>query len=153
LKALTKELELTTTKVVKTSKGRSFIWKLQSATEDILHSTLCEEQWVDEEASQPPMPITTLAVLTTRISNMPATMQLRDPTAKQHLIKTKHVHQSQTQNTKQHTWEHSYHHAERASTHCTRTQCATKTTLFHETPGTLDFPQGYFHPSVRRGTG
>jgi hypothetical protein len=59
LKALTEELELTTTKVVKTSKGRSFIRKLQSTIEDILQPTLYEEQRVDKEASQPPMPVTT----------------------------------------------------------------------------------------------
>ncbi len=54
LKALTKELEMSTAKDVKTSKGRAFIWKLQGAIDAILHPPVRNEQKMDGADSNPP---------------------------------------------------------------------------------------------------
>jgi hypothetical protein len=98
LKALTKELVMSTAKVANTRKGRAFIWKFQGDIDAILHPPVGDKQRVDAADTNPPTPVDRLAVPITRISDAPAIMQTQDPTVKRQLIKTKCVHQRQTQN-------------------------------------------------------
>ena len=93
LKALTKELETTTGQVAQTHKGRALIKELGKAIKAILHPPAAGEQRVDnnisametQRANEDMVPIT-------RISDAPAIMRARDPTARRNLIKDTRTH-------------------------------------------------------------
>jgi len=87
LKALTEELEMTTSKVAQTHKGRALIKALGKAIKTILHPTAAEEQRVDNniQVMEPQRENEDMAPIT-RISDAPAIMRARDPTAKRNLI-------------------------------------------------------------------
>jgi len=99
LKALTEELDMTTSQVAQTHKGRALIKALGKAIKAILHPTAAGEQRVDnnirvietQRANEDMAPIT-------RTSDAPAIMRARDPTAKRNLIKDTHTHRSLTRN-------------------------------------------------------
>jgi len=99
MKALTKELEMTTGLVAQTHKGRTLIKALGKAIKAILHPPNASEQRVDnsicevetQRANEDIAPIT-------RISDAPAIMRARDPTAKRYLIKDTRTHRRLTQN-------------------------------------------------------
>ena len=99
LKALTEELEMTTSQVAQTHKGRALIKALGKAIKTILHPTAAGEQRVDnnirvmetQRENEDMAPIT-------RISDAPAIMRARDPTAKRNLIKDTRTHRRLTRN-------------------------------------------------------
>jgi hypothetical protein len=93
LKALTEELEMTTGIAAQTHKGRVLIKALGKAIKAILNPPMASEQRVDnsihevetQRANETIAPIT-------RISDAPAIMKARDPTAKRNLIKDTRTH-------------------------------------------------------------
>jgi len=99
LKALTEELEMTTSQVAQTHKRRALIKALGKAIKTILHPTAADEQRVDnniqvmetQRENEDMAPIT-------RISDAPAIMRARDPTAKRNLIKDTRTHRRLTRN-------------------------------------------------------
>ncbi len=99
LKALTKELQTSTGIVLQIHKVRNLIKCLRDALDVILTPQTCVEQRVTKSnsnevplvESENPLPIT-------QISDAPEIMQMRDPTAKRNLSKTKWTHWQQTQN-------------------------------------------------------
>jgi hypothetical protein len=99
LKALTEELEMTTGQVAQMHKGRALIKELGKAIKAILHPPTAGEQRVDnnirametQRANEDMAPIT-------RISDAPAIMRARDPTAKRNLIKDTRTHRRLTRN-------------------------------------------------------
>ena len=87
LKALTDELQTTTTLATGTTKGRRLIKHLAKAIKSILSSQTVVEQRVDTETVRDreqsvEAPIVTIQ----RILDAPAIMHTRDPTAKRNLI-------------------------------------------------------------------
>ena len=99
LKALTKELEMTTCILAKTHKGHTLIKVLGKAITAILNPPTASKQRVDNNIREvetqhknediAPIPI---------ISYTPAIMKARDLTAKRNLIKDTHTHRRITQN-------------------------------------------------------
>ncbi len=99
LKALTEELETSTGIAAKTHKGRTLIKVLAKAIKTILTPPAVSEQRVDNnirevETQRENEDITPI----TRISDAPAIMKARDPTAKRNLIKDARTHRRITQN-------------------------------------------------------
>jgi hypothetical protein len=99
LKALTKELEVTTGIADKMHKGCTLIKSLGKAIKAILNPPIASKKRVDnsirEEATQRG---TEDKVPIKRISDAPAIMKAPDPTAKRNLIKDTRTHQRITPN-------------------------------------------------------
>jgi hypothetical protein len=100
LKALTEELETSTGIAAKTHKGRMLIKELGKAIKAILQPPDAGEQRVDDyiREMEPQRANEDIAPPITRISDAPAIMRARDPTAKRNLIKDTHTHRRQTRN-------------------------------------------------------
>ena len=99
LKALTEELQKETKLAAGTTKGRRLIKSLGKAIKAILAPPNEEEQRVSNEmvresVTEDDAPIVTIQ----RITEAPAIMQTRDPTAKRNLINTARIHRRQTRN-------------------------------------------------------
>ena len=99
LKALTEELQHETKFAAGTTKGRNLIKSLGKAITAILAPPHEEEQRVGTKivrASEPgdEAPIVTIQ----RITDSPAIMHTRDPTAKHNLINTARINRRQTRN-------------------------------------------------------
>jgi hypothetical protein len=92
LKALTEELQNETKLAAGTTKGRRLIKSLGKAIKAILAPPNEEEQRVTENPMSENAPIRMIQ----RISDAPAILQTRDPTAKRNLIKTARLHRRQT---------------------------------------------------------
>jgi len=99
LKALTKELETSTGAAAKTHKGRMLIKVLGKAIKAILNPPSMSEQRVDDNMYmvETQREHGDSAPTITRISDAPAIMKARDPTAKRNLINEKRTHQRITQ--------------------------------------------------------
>jgi hypothetical protein len=96
LKALTEELTTETTVAVGTTKGNALLTLLRTHLDKlILPPTPGEEQRVT--GSQPPDPQHE-SMEFQRVTDSPAIMQARDPTAKRNLVKTVRTHRRQTRN-------------------------------------------------------
>jgi hypothetical protein len=96
-KELTKERETSTRQVVITQKGRAFIQKLKGAIDGILELAIQDKQRVDTIHIKSPPAVKIFLILIIRILDAPAMIKTHDPAVKQQLIKTKYVHQKQTQ--------------------------------------------------------
>ncbi len=97
LKALTEELQATTKIATETTKGRRLIKHLAKAIKTILSPPNVVEQRVDTETVREREPsVEAPIVLIQRISDAPAIMHARDPTAKRNLINTAHIHRRKT---------------------------------------------------------
>jgi hypothetical protein len=93
LKALTEELQSSSDLAAKTHKGRLLIKYLQQAIDVILNPLMLGEQKVDMTHDNVlPENVTVAPQTITKITNVLTIMQTRDPTAKQNLIKTTHIH-------------------------------------------------------------
>ena len=93
LKALTKELETSTGMAAKTHKGRTLIKELAKAIKHILTSPAASEQRVDNNICEVVKMRKNEDIATiTRISDAPAIINARDPTAKRNLIKDARTH-------------------------------------------------------------
>jgi hypothetical protein len=90
LQALTEELHTKTTVAVGTTKGKALLKLPQTHLEALI---LPPPTLVEQRATniQSPVPNPELRELQ-RVTNSPAIMQVRDPMAKQNLIKTMHTH-------------------------------------------------------------
>ncbi len=97
-KALTEELMTSTRQAVKTHKGKALIRQLKSAIEGILAPPVSGKQRVVTLPIGAPSIPSDTQIPFTRILEAPAIMQMRDPTAKQNLIKTKRLHRHVTRN-------------------------------------------------------
>ncbi len=97
LKALTKEMTTSTGIAVRMHKGQQLITGLQKALDDILTSPPNKEERVNNNTVEPPS-TTEAHTPIPRISDAPAIMQTRDPTAKQNLIIMARTHCWQTGN-------------------------------------------------------
>jgi hypothetical protein len=98
LKALTKELAMSTGEAVKTHKGRALICQLKTAIKGILALPVNGKQRVVALPIGAPSIPNNTQVPITRILEAPAIMQTRDPMAKQNLITTKCLHRRLTRN-------------------------------------------------------
>jgi hypothetical protein len=99
LKALTEELQNETKFAAGTPKGRRLIKSLGKAIKSILTPPNEEEQRVSNEmlresVTEDDAPIVTIQ----RITEAPAIMKTRDPTAKRNLINTARIHSRTTRN-------------------------------------------------------
>jgi len=96
LKALTEELTTETTVAAGTTKGKSLLKLLRTHRDTlILPPTPREEQRVT--GSQPPDPQHEIMEFQ-RVTDSPAIMQARDPTAKRHFIQTSRTHRQNKRN-------------------------------------------------------
>ncbi len=94
-----KELEMTTGIAAKTHKGCTLIKSLGKAIRAILTPPIASKQRVDNSIREVATQRKTEDIVpTTRISNAPAIMNTRDPTAKRNLIKDTRTHQQITCN-------------------------------------------------------
>ncbi len=99
MKALTKELEMTTGIAAKTHKGRTLIKSLGKVIKAILTPPSANKQRVDNSIREVATQRKTEDIVPiTRISDAPAIMKERDPTAKRNLIKDTRTHQRITRN-------------------------------------------------------
>ena len=99
LKALTDELETSTGIVAKTDKRRTPIKVLAKTINNILTPPAVCEQRVDNNIREvEPQRKKEDSAPITRISDAPAIMKVRDPTAKRNLIKDARTHRQITQN-------------------------------------------------------
>ncbi len=99
MKALTKELEVSTGIAAKTNKGHTLIKSLGKGIKAILNPPIVSKQTVDNSICE----VTTQRkpeniVPITRISDAPVIMKARNPTAKRNLIKDTGTHQRITRN-------------------------------------------------------
>jgi len=93
LKALTEELETSTGSAAKTHKGRVLKRALGKAIKAILNPPDASEQSVDNSIREVrTQPENEDIAQITRISDAPAIMKARDPTAKRNLIKDARTH-------------------------------------------------------------
>ena len=93
LKALTEELQATTKLATGTTKGRCLIKHLAKTIKTILSPPTVEEQRVDTEIVRESEPGEEAPIVTIeRITDAPAIMQTRDPTAKGNLINMACIH-------------------------------------------------------------
>ena len=93
LKALTEELQATTRLATGTTKGRRLIKHLAETIKTILSPPTVEEQRVDTEIVRESKPGEEAPIVTIqRITDAPAIMQTRDPTAKGNLINMACIH-------------------------------------------------------------
>jgi len=99
LKALTEELEASSGSAAKTHKGRVLKKTLGKAIKAILNPPNELEQRVENSISEvkPQQENEDIAPIT-RISDAPAIMKARDPTAKRNLIKDTRTHRRRTRN-------------------------------------------------------
>jgi hypothetical protein len=99
LKALTEELTTATETAAGTTNGQRLIKRLARAIKAILTPPNGEEQRVanNDVIERPPSEDAHIGTIP-RISEAPAIMQTRDPTAKRNLITTARIHRQQTQN-------------------------------------------------------
>ena len=99
LKALTKELEMTTGIAVKTHKGCTLIKSVRKAIKAILNPPIASKQRVDNSICEGVTQRETVVIVSiTRISDAPAIMKARDPTAKRNLIKDTRTQRRITRN-------------------------------------------------------
>ena len=99
LKALTEELEMTTGLVAQKHKGRTLIKVLGKAIKAILNPPAVSKQRVDNNMCEVETQRENVDIAPiTRISDAPAIMKARDPTAKRNLIKDTCTHRQITQN-------------------------------------------------------
>jgi hypothetical protein len=98
LKAHTKELKTTTSLMVKTHKGRTFIHKSKIPIYGILNANEEEEQRVSMPNAAAPPAMTSVEQPIQQITEVPPIMKAWDPTAKRNLINTKCTHQHQMHN-------------------------------------------------------
>jgi hypothetical protein len=90
LKALTSKLATETTNAANTPKGKALIKSLWTHLDALIAPPpAAAEQRVTANMSITPTPQTEVQ----RVSNSPAIMHTRNPTAKKNLIKTKQMHQ------------------------------------------------------------
>jgi hypothetical protein len=92
LKALTEELKMATSLMVKMHNAHTFIHKLKIAFDSILNANEREEQSVSMPNRAAPPAITSVELPIQQITEVPPIMKVQDPTANRNLLNKKHTH-------------------------------------------------------------